>query len=183
MDKPTSLDQTGTICYIRLQDLQTSLHDTPETLAPKIQHLKDLIDKAETQLWHAECQHNLLTNKPLFNLGQIVHISHESAAVGHHIGKIVRIDPSPDSFRYTLTIHKIYWRTPQVGVPDESRYRSVQRFESDIWTDPEENLTDRDLIPKKYRVETPARSADRPSKEAKRTPEEEEFLRKMRNEL
>lgn len=184
MNESSRLDSTGTICYIKLQDLKMTPSDDIVSLAQKAVHLKELIELAESQLWDTECRLNELEHKPTFALGEIVNITHENKVVGHHVGKITQIEPTPDSFRYTLTIHKIYWKVTEPGKPDESRYRSVQRFQSDLWIDPEKKLTDTDMIPRKYRVETPARSAEKSERTAPpRSEAELDFLAKMRAEL
>lgn len=178
------LDKSDEICYILVTNCAITDSDDSETTDHKIAHLEEVYEIAEDWLWNARAHKHKLTYPSRFKSGDLVRVPKESAVGRYDIGKVIKVEVTPDNYRYSISIHKTFWRQAFAEVGDEGRFKTIYRFEEDLLPASAET-TNEDLIPKKYRIKletTGERKLQEPNKPDLTLKEMNEFMKKL-NEI
>jgi hypothetical protein len=179
------LDKSDEICYILVTNCAITDSDDKDTTDHKIAHLEEVYEVAEEWLWNARAHKHKLVHPSRFKPGDLVRVPKESAVGRYDIGRINKVEATPDNYRYTISIHKTFWRQAFAEIGDEGRFKTIYKFEEDLLPAPA-GTTNEDLIPKKYRIKletTGERKLQEPNKPNLSLKEMEEFMAKLREVL
>ena len=148
---PSRRDNAVELCYILVTNSAICSTDDRETTDGKIAHLEEVFEVAEEWLWNARAHQNSLKFPSRFKKGDLVRVPKESSIGRYDVGKVLKVESCPDTYRYTVSIHKTFWRRAVAEGTDEDRFRPVRVWEDELLP-PNEGTTSADLTPKKYRA-------------------------------